>query len=77
MCDISGNYFDIFCYQTQPKIMQYMPLIESGLIVLSLSPIPWLKILNSTYIFLFFYFPIDIFTFKSRIFNQGMGWRLL
>ena len=43
----------------------------------SLSPIPWLKILNSTYIFLFFYFPIDRFTLKSRIFNQGMGWRLL
>ena len=49
----------------------------SSIVELSLSSMPWLKILNSTYTFLFFYFPIDIYTFQSRIFNQGMGWRLL
>ena len=53
-------------------VMVIMSLFEA-----SLSPIPWLKILNSTYIFLFFYFPIDIFTFESRIFNQNLQIKMI
>ena len=60
-----------------PKITDQMltaaiARVVVGGVGVSLSPIPWLKILNSTYIFLFFHFPIDRFTFESRILNQNL-----
>ena len=42
-----------------------------------MSPIPWLKILDSIYIFQFFYFLSKYLILVQEFFDQGMQWWLL